>query len=103
MNKYTDQQKDDAIRLYRAGVKGEDIAEQTGVPRPVVYAILKDMGLRPSRQKQAAARRVTVEQLLEQLAAANRENGRLATELDQCRAHVAMLTKHVRVEVGENA
>ncbi len=49
--------------------------------------------MRPSRQRQAKARTVTVEQVLEQLAERERTIGRLEAELELCKAQVALLAK----------
>jgi orotate phosphoribosyltransferase-like protein len=72
--------KDRVVELYKAGAKTADITEETGVPRPTIYWILNERGVRPSRTKRQAEG-VDVAQVLEQLAAAEREIGRLTEAL----------------------
>lgn len=76
-----DDLKDKVVDLYKSGTKTAEITEQTGVPRPTIYWILNERGIRPSRTKRAP-QGVDQDQLLERLAAAEREVGRL-TELLQ--------------------
>lgn len=75
-----DSTKDEVVRLYQAGVKTQDITDQTGVPRPTIYWILNERGVRPSRTKRAPDG-IDTAQVLERLAAAEREIGRLTAEL----------------------
>lgn len=77
-----DTTKDEVVRLYKAGTKTQEITDQTGVPRPTIYWILNERGVRPSRTKAKAAEGIDVGQVLAQLAAAEREIGRLQAELD---------------------
>lgn len=58
------------------------------------YAIAADRGIRPSRRRQAKARQVTVEQVLEQLAERERTIGRMESELEMCRAQLALRHQH---------
>lgn len=81
-----DKTKDEVVRLYRAGTKTAEITEATGVPRPTIYWILNERGVRPSRTKAKAAQGVDIGQVLEQLAASEREVGRLEEELRTERA-----------------
>lgn len=92
MSNYTDEQKDEIVALYRQGVKGDDISKRTGVPRPTVYLILEQRGIKPSRRKTMTARQVSPEVLLEQLAEKDRRIGRLEYELEQARAQLSYLT-----------
>lgn len=80
-----DQIKDRVVELYRAGTKTADITEQTGVPRPTIYWILNERGVRPSRTKRHSDE-VNVDQVLERLASAEREVGRLNEALERERA-----------------
>lgn len=75
-----DELKDQVVELYKAGTKTADITEQTGVPRPTIYWILNERGVRPSRTKRAPEG-VNVDQVLQRLAAAEREVGRLSEAL----------------------
>lgn len=80
-----DATKDEVINLYKAGVKTQEITDKTGVPRPTIYWILNERGVRPSRTKRVAEG-VDVGQVLEQLAAAEREIGRLTEQVAQEKA-----------------
>lgn len=77
-----DATKDQVVDLYRAGVKTAQITEQTGVPRPTIYWILNERGVRPSRTKRAPEG-IDTAQVLEQLSAAEREIGRLQEALER--------------------
>lgn len=72
--------KDRVVDLYKAGVKTAEITEQTGVPRPTIYWILNERGVRPSRTKRQAEG-VTVDQVLLRLESAERKVGFLEAEL----------------------
>ena len=77
-----DTTKDEVVALYRQGVKTSDITDQTGVPRPTIYWILEQRGVRPSRTKRQP-QEINVDQVLERLEAAERENGRLTALLER--------------------
>lgn len=72
--------KDRVVDLYKAGVKTAEITEETGVPRPTIYWILNERGVRPSRTKRQAEG-VTVDQVLLRLESAERKVGFLEAEL----------------------
>jgi orotate phosphoribosyltransferase-like protein len=94
-----DTTKDEVVRLYKAGVKTHEITDQTGVPRPTIYWILNERGVRPSRTKAKAAEGIDVAQVLAQLAAAEREVGRLEAELQAEKAlNTALLDRLAGVE-----
>ena len=80
-----DQIKDKVVELYKQGVKTQEITNQTGVERPTIYWILNERGVRPSRTRRQAEG-LDVNQVLEQLAAAERENGRLTEALSRATA-----------------
>lgn len=80
-----DQTKDQVVAMYLAGTKTADITKQTGVPRPTIYWILNERGVRPSRTKRHSEE-VNVDQVLERLAATEREVGRLNEALERERA-----------------
>lgn len=90
-SRYTDEQKDEVVELYRRGIKGADISERTGIPRPTVYLILEQRGIKPSRRNTMKARQVDTATLLEQLAERDRLIGRLEEQLVQARAQIAFL------------
>lgn len=85
--------KDRVVDLYKAGVKTAEITEQTGVPRPTIYWILNERGVRPSRTKRTSEG-VTVDQVLLRLEAAERRIGFLEAELEREKAlNEALLTR----------
>lgn len=100
--KYTDEQKDEIVQLYREGLKGEIISERTGVPRPTVYLILEQRGIKPSRRKVMRARQVAPEQLLEQIAERDRYIGRLELELEQAQRTIEVLQDQLTAAAGSN-
>jgi len=80
-----DATKDQVVDLYKAGTKTEEITHITGVPRPTIYWILEQRGIKPSRTRRAAPE-INVDQVLERLAAAEREVGRLTEALEREKA-----------------
>ena len=72
--------KDLVVDLYKAGVKTAEITKETGVPRPTIYWILNERGVRPSRTKRQPEG-VTVDQVLVRLESAERKIGFLEAEL----------------------
>jgi hypothetical protein len=99
-----DKTKDEVVRLYKAGVKTQEITAQTGVPRPTIYWILNERGVRPSRTKQKAQQGIDIAQVLERLEASEREVGRLTEALAQQRAlNEALLDRLASTTDGERA
>ena len=80
-----DSTKDQVVDLYKQGVKTQQITEQTGVARPTIYWILNERGVRPSRTRRAADG-IDTAQVVQQLAAAEREIGRLTESLARAEA-----------------
>lgn len=72
---------DDAVARYQAGERIADIIEATGVSRSHLYWVLRRRGIKAGRR--APQGEVDVASLLERLAAAEREVGRLQAELAQ--------------------
>lgn len=88
-----DATKDQVCDLYKVGTKLGDITAQTGVPRPSIFWILEQRGIKPNRTKQRSEE-VNVGQVLEQLSAAQREVGRLQEALNRQQAlNEALLDK----------
>lgn len=81
---------DKVVEMYLAGARLKDITAETGVPRPTIYWALQKRGLRPSRS-QPNPQEITTSQVLEQLAAANREIGKLQAQLAERDAEIARL------------
>jgi orotate phosphoribosyltransferase-like protein len=77
--------KDQVVDLYKQGTKTDEITAQTGVPRPTIYWILEQRGVKPSRTRKAAPE-INVDQVLERLAASEREVGRLTEALEREKA-----------------
>lgn len=75
----TGETKDRVVALYNEGIKIDDITAETGVRRPTIYFILKQRGLRPTRT--ARDTEVSVSTLLQELAAAERQIGRLQSAI----------------------
>jgi AcrR family transcriptional regulator len=78
----TEDTYDRVVELYMSGARLKDITAETGVPRPTIYYALRKRGLTPTRTK-ASDETITVSDVLQQLAAANREIGRLQARLEQ--------------------
>jgi hypothetical protein len=77
--------EDQVVAMYQAGVKTAFIEQETGVKRPTIYYLLEKRGIRPSRTGRPAAV-VDVGQVLERLAASEREVGRLTERLSRYEA-----------------
>lgn len=90
-----DEVYDRVIEMYQSGARLKDITEATGVPRPTIYWALQKRGLRPTRTK-TQTEDISAAQVLEQLAAANREIGRLQTLLDEREEEIAKLKERRR-------
>jgi hypothetical protein len=90
-----DEVYDKVVEMYQAGARLKDITAVTGVPRPTIYWALQKRGLKPSRERRSVEE-VNTSQVLEQLAAANREIGRLTTLLEQAVAEIARLKSRKR-------
>lgn len=87
-------QRDRIVSLYRQGTKINTIAAEVGVGRASVYWTLHHQGVKPNRSSQRrAGEQITVAQALEQVAAANREIGRLEAALADANAAIARLRK----------
>lgn len=89
----SDEMKDKVVALYKQGAKTQEITDQTGVPRPTIYWVLEQRGVKPSRNRPAAPE-VNVDQVLERLSAAEREIGRLQEMLARAEAlNEALMTR----------
>jgi transposase-like protein len=98
-NGYSDELKDEVVALYRAGVKGDEISSQTGIPRPTVYLILEQRGVKPSRRKVMTSRQMDPMQLMEQIAERDRRIGRLELENEQLKSQLAYLSDQAKRNV----
>jgi orotate phosphoribosyltransferase-like protein len=94
--------KDKVIELYKAGTKTAEITEQTGVPRPTIYWILNERGVRPSRTKRQTEG-VDVGQVLEQLAATERRVGQLEEQLQREQALNEALMQRLEARASRRA
>jgi hypothetical protein len=81
-NKYDDESKDAAVRLYQQGVKTDKILKETGLSRAMLYYVLQTRGIKPTR-KVGRSSELTTSEVLEQLSAAHREIGRLEAECER--------------------
>lgn len=86
---HSDTTKDRVVEMYQAGARTVDIEKETGVPRPSIYMILRQQGISPSRQKARVPMNLTIDQLLEQLAARDRTIGRLQARIEDLEAKLA--------------
>jgi hypothetical protein len=92
----TEDLKDKVVELYRSGTKTSDITAATGVNRPTIYWILQKRGITPTRTKRPSGEGPNLEQLIEQLKASERENGRLEAEVQRLTVIVDHLEDRLR-------
>lgn len=93
MNSHPESLKRQVIERYLAGDKIAVIEQSTGVTRPTIYAYLKAEGYAPSRSK---TKPVHTRDVMEQLAEANQEIGRLQARLEIANEEIERLRKRKR-------
>jgi transposase-like protein len=49
-SKYTNEERDRAVKMYQDGAKLRDITAETGIPRPTIMYFVQAAGLEPNRQ-----------------------------------------------------
>lgn len=82
------------IERYLAGDKIAAIESQTGVSRPTIYAYIKSAGYTPARGTKTKP--VHTRDVMEQLAEANQEIGRLQAKLEVAYEEIERLKKRKR-------
>jgi transposase-like protein len=104
-NPWPDEVKDRAVQLYLDGKTYRQITSITaaespngrGVPQATVIYWLHDRGIKRRRKPVTLDANVDVDQLLQRLAAAERENGRLEAEISFLRRDNDRLRNATRV------
>lgn len=69
--------KDRVIELYLEGAKLDDIVTDTGVSRATVYYLLQSRGIKPSRRTRTTDPSVKLQDVIDQLVAAEKRNAQL--------------------------
>lgn len=82
------------IERYLAGEKIALIEADSGVSKPTIYAYIKDAGYTPSRKTKTKP--VYARDVMEQLAEANQEIGRLQAKLEIAYEEIERLKKRRR-------
>lgn len=82
------------IERYLAGDKIALIESSTGVSKPTIYTFIKDAGYTPSRKTKTKP--VYARDVMEQLAEANQEIGRLQAKLEVAYEEIERLKKRRR-------
>lgn len=82
------------IERYLAGDKIAVIESSTGVSRPTIYTYIKDAGYTPARATKTKP--VHTRDVMEQLAEANQEIGRLQAKLEIAYEEIERLKKRKR-------
>ena len=86
--------KQQIIERYLAGDKIAVIESSTGVSRPTIYTYIKDAGYTPARATKTKP--VHTRDVMEQLAEANQEIGRLQARLEIAYEEIERLKKRKR-------
>jgi transposase-like protein len=79
---YSDEQKDQAVDLYRRGTPIKKIVEQTGITSALLYYELERRGLHARRKKARDASTLDAQALLERLLEAQRTIERQRLEIE---------------------
>jgi transposase-like protein len=82
----SEQDRDRIVELYQQGTKLVEITRLTGVPRSTIYWVLRKRGVEPERITRPSRESLGVDEVLAQLAEANRTIGQLQERLDRERA-----------------
>lgn len=91
-NRWPVEKQDEAIALYRQGVKYAKISEITGVPMATLVSWLHKRGVKPNRRSIVNEEgNVSVDALLTRLADAERQLGEALAENRILRAKIAEL------------
>lgn len=91
--RHSESVKRQIIERYLAGEKIALIEADSGVSKPTIYAYIKDAGYAPSRGK---TKPVYARDVMEQLAEANQEIGRLQAKLEIAYEEIERLKKRRR-------
>lgn len=101
--RWPQEKKDEAIALYKQGMKYETITAKTGVPMATIVYWLHERGIKPNRRNPVNANGdVTVDALLTRLADTERRNGELEAENRILRAKVFEQTEAVAADRSSN-
>ena len=87
MDAHPEEVRKTVVDRYLAGHKMADIMRDTGVSKPTIYAYIRKAGYSPARRVRSAP--LHARDLMEQLAEAHKEIGKLQSELDRCQADLA--------------
>lgn len=94
MDPHPEAVKNEIIERYLAGDKIAAIESTTGVSKPTIYAYIKQAGYVPARRNKTKP--VYTRDVMEQLAEANQEIGRLQARLEVAEAEIERLKKRSR-------
>lgn len=94
METHPESVKKQIIERYLAGDRIAAIEQSTGVSKPTIYAYIKAEGYTPSRS--VKSKPVHARDVMEQLAEANREIGRLQERLEVANEEIERLRKRKR-------
>jgi transposase len=94
MDAHPEKLRKQIVDRYLAGHKMADIQRDTGVSKPTIYAYIRKAGYSPARRVRSAP--LHARDLMEQLADAHKEIGRLQSELDHCNVELAKLKQRKR-------
>lgn len=82
-DEYSDEQKDEAVALYRRGVPIKKITQQTGIPNALLYYELEKRGLHARRKAARDLSTLDAHQLLERLLESQRTIERQRLEIEE--------------------
>lgn len=94
MDTHPESVKRQIVERYLAGDKIAAIEHETGVSKPTIYTYIKAAGYAPARRSKTQP--VHTRDVLEQLAEANQEIGRLQARLEIALAEIDRLQKRKR-------
>lgn len=94
MDPHPEAVKNEIIERYLAGDKIAAIEQTTGVSKPTIYTYIKAAGYAPARRNRSKP--VHTRDVMEQLAEANQEIGRLQAKLEIATAEIERLKKRLR-------
>lgn len=94
MDTHPEAVKREIVERYLAGDKIAAIEHETGVSKPTIYTYIKAAGYAPARRSKSKP--VYARDVLEQLAEANQEIGRLQTRLELALSEIERLKQRKR-------
>lgn len=94
MDTHPESVKNEIIERYLAGDKIAAIEATTGVSKPTIYTYIKAAGYSPARRNRTKP--VYARDVMEQLAEANQEIGRLQAKLEVAQQEIERLRKRSR-------